>query len=290
MKRGQQIIALVALVIAAVLAARTESIRADQTASPSTQPADFIARLANGVSVQLIGIYDSPSPGKKWWKANGDPLNAEPYLHGGNVIVADPSMIEREFAVKIQTAVHGSSDPATVTWTLLNSGGFATSALTDANGNAIPDLQVKAVRLADDPDGAILRAQIAAGLWTPLCTCQGIGITARGGLFGSYLFSGTFTAQNQTHILVGCSNAMRADIRLLAIDQIGRATVATPVVTSFGDSNMVGEFRVAIPVARISYWLLQYRPFDQWIEIRHISLHRDQKTRVEIVTSDGKTR
>jgi hypothetical protein len=43
---------------------------------------------------------------------------------------------------------------------------------------------------------------------------------------------------------------------------------------------------VNLPQNSIRQWQLQSRPFDQWIEIRGISLHPGQKTNVTIATSD----
>jgi hypothetical protein len=53
---------------------------------------------------------------------------------------------------------------------------------------------------------------------------------------------------------------------------------------------MMGEFRTDVPTALIREWQVQSRPFDQWIEIRHVALHPGQNTKVEIVTSDDGTR
>jgi hypothetical protein len=42
-----------------------------------------------------------------------------------------------------------------------------------------------------------------------------------------------------------------------------------------------------LPVDRVTEYRFQTRPFDQWIEVRYVSVHPGTVTRVEIVASDG---
>jgi hypothetical protein len=43
---------------------------------------------------------------------------------------------------------------------------------------------------------------------------------------------------------------------------------------------------IGIPRGSIKDVELQVRPFDQWVQIDHISLNRGEKTQVKITTSD----
>ena len=78
------------------------------------------------------------------------------------------------------------------------------------------------------------------------------------------------------------------DIRLVAIDRTGRQTPAQGWSSVGNTGGSIGEYSVHVPPSSIKQWQLQTRPYNQWIEIRNISLHRGQSTSVEIVTSDDK--
>ena len=55
------------------------------------------------------------------------------------------------------------------------------------------------------------------------------------------------------------------------------------------DSSLLsdkGEMYVPLPLSSLRELQYRYRPFDPWMEIRNISLHPGQATKVEIVTSE----
>ncbi|MGD0767710.1 MAG: sigma-70 family RNA polymerase sigma factor [Tepidisphaeraceae bacterium] len=277
----------------------TVKLLADQTAPPpaappAAQPAPLdippisSATLSNGVSIQILGISENPSRGKQWWLANGDLLDTPPYARMRARLSPEPGCIAREFAVTVNNSVVGSTDHAAVRWFLSNSRGSSSSDVRDKTGKPTTDIVAEAVVLPDSPAGATLHADVAAGKWTTICTSAGFGSSSQSGPNGSFLFSNIFIVNGQTHIVAAYSGLLptHPDVRLVAIDRAGNIIPAAGTHTAGNDSSFVGEYLVTLPPDSIRQWQLQTRPFDQWIEIRGISLHPNQKTTVTTVTSD----
>ena len=134
-----------------------------------------------------------------------------------------------------------------------------------------------------------MHARVAAGPWKTICTDNEGTQYGLSGLDFSFFFSAPFTVNGRTHLVVGWTGrSSNQDHRLLAIDNSGRQIIAEGVGGAGSNSGSVEEYTVKLPRASISQWQLQARPFNQWIEIRNISLRRDQLTSVKIVTSDDK--
>jgi hypothetical protein len=212
--------------------------------------------------------------------------------------------IARELRLKMNSSLKNSTEVATMIWVIDDCAYVSSGEVSKSGENAM------SIGVRDNPDGATLHAFVAAGPWTTVSRSQGFGQTSQGGLIGSFMFSSVFSKNGQTHILVGYSglrkpvmhqvgdpnsdvttaNDLDPDVRLVAADRGGKQVVAT-AVSSVGDATgRMGEYSVRLPQSSISEWQVQIRPFDQWIEFRHISLHRGQKTAVQILTSDDKVK
>jgi hypothetical protein len=282
----------------------TVRLLADQT-SPPSQPAaqqasasapeaaaklssDLVGRLANGVSIEIVGINENPSTGKQWWAADGKPASA-PYTRIRTTASPEWEYLCRETAVKINRLVSRSSEPATVAWYWLNCNATMSSNL---EGAVDPSVDAEVIRLPDAPAGGILRADVAAGRWKTICTAPGNGQISRGSDQMSFLFSRTFVLEGQTHIVMafidGRTPRPREVMRLVAIDRAGHQIPADGWSSVGGSGGLAAEYAVRLPVASIKQWEMQSRPLNQWIEIRNVSLHRGQPSSVKIATSDDK--
>jgi RNA polymerase sigma factor (sigma-70 family) len=303
----KKIIAAMWLIVASAGAAGisigTVKLLADQTSPPPPQKqdspspqraADLVGKLSNGVSVEVIGINEYPATGKAWWTAEGNA--AAPELHiniHGNI---DPisGYLRREVAVRINHAVAGNPDPATVHWYLPVGGGSSYSNV-ESEGPDHRSIEAAAVGVLDTPQGRVIRADVAAGPWKTACTCPGAGEVVMGGADAAYLFSRAFVIGGETHIIVGTMRtgppqAQYPILRLVAVDRSGRQTVAQGGFGMWQSGSSMLEFTVRLTAGSISAWKLQTRTYDQWIEFRNISLHRDQTSFVEVVTSDDQHR
>ena len=68
-------------------------------ATASASP--FEARLPNGVTVELLGVAESPSKGRPWWRPDGSPLAGRPYDSLDDAMVASQFEIVRELAFRL---------------------------------------------------------------------------------------------------------------------------------------------------------------------------------------------
>jgi hypothetical protein len=257
------------------------------TVMPDAPPISS-ATLSNGVSFEVLGLSENPSAGKQWWLANGDLLTTPPYARMRAKSWPNPGSIPREIAVSINDSVNGSTDPATMAWSVVGEQGASSATAEDRNGKPISGVTAEAVEIPDSPAGVTIRANIAAGRWQTIFTAEGMGQMSEGTPQGSVVFSRVFTIDRRSHIVLAYSGPIsnEQDLRLVAIDTSGNVVPANVFTTGGSQNSFVGEYSVALRPSAIRQWELQTRKFDQWIEIRGVSLHAGQKTNVTVATSD----
>jgi hypothetical protein len=236
----------------------------------------FKVVLANGVSFELLGIAENPSRGKAWWKADGSPLSSPPYSRFDARMDA-PNQLVREVAVLINPALIQASLPADVRWNLVGNGSRSSA---DPHP-AVKGLEASAFIVADDPAGCTVRATVAAGEWATQYTIDGFGnhSESHAGPFGlgkkSFLCGPAITDHGKTRITAVSSGlgGDDLDVRMVAIDDTGRTYPAQTTGFISDSAVIIGEFLSDLPPASIKQWEFQTRPFDQWIEIRHVAVH-----------------
>ena len=257
-------------------------------------PDTFVGTLNNGVSMEVIGVSENPSRRKPWWKADGSPLVLAPYnrMFGSVTPAKGSGRITREVAVVINDQSN-QGEKAEVRWSVVETEGTATGGVQPERQG----LEASAVILEDDPNGFTVRAEVAAGAWTTLFSTVNnpygntssqseaglFGIGARSILWGPALKDGSRTR------IVGAYSGSGADgdFRMLAIDRAGGEHPAHLTNSIGNGSTIIGEFVSDLPIDQIKKWELQNRPFDQWIEIRHVSIHPGKNAGVQIATSDN---
>ena len=245
---------VVALSVAALAGAEAVTLLAQQPPDlPATQPAlpastsnksALVGRLANGVSVEVIGINESPSAGKQWWLVNGDPVDTAPYTRANFPhITPSNGCVVREVVFKINKVVNGSPDPASVSTLMPTRGSYG--------GGPRGDFKATLCELYDEqPGGMTMRAKVAAGPWKTVCTDNETTQYGESGLDFTYFFSAPFTVNGRIHIVVGCTGSSSSeDHRLLAIDTAGRQVVADGVGGAGSSSGSIGEYAVKLPRA-----------------------------------------
>jgi RNA polymerase sigma factor (sigma-70 family) len=253
-----------------------------------SQPAVYRGTLSNGVSFELLGVGENPADGKQWWLANGDLLNTPPFAHLGRNASVSPmdGTILREFAISYGDAVAGSRDPATIGWDVRGSKGIVY--VEDSSPATTEIFQGAAARVPDSPGGVTVGARVAAGPWKTLFTAPGTGHLSEGAANGSILFSGVFVENRMRHIVIAYTGQLpdNQDMRVVAIDRAGNVVRGVDSGSATGQNGYVGEFAVSLQPSAIREWQVQSRPFDQWIEIRNVSLHAALNTNATVVTSD----
>jgi hypothetical protein len=251
-------------------------------------PSKAVGRLNNGVSIEIVGLCQSPSQGRQWWDAGGAPLETRPYAKMNGELQVDPGYLIREIAIKVSDQAADSPDPASVPWSIDNSGGSSSSTPEDAHGHNVMGIEAERMALKDQPGGVTLHASVAAGKWTTVATNFGSGSMSMDTGTQEFIFGAPFRADNETRMVIAATGLQQLDFRLVAIDRNGREHPASGYTSASSRTGLVCEFGVrGVSVNSIKEWRLQTRPYDQWIEIRNISLHSGQITNVQVVTSDS---
>jgi RNA polymerase sigma factor (sigma-70 family) len=254
----------------------------------------FIGRLNNGVSIELVGVCESPSTGNAWWYPDGTPLPRPPYHHMSGRSTPDPRGIAKDFAIRTRNQIKDAMDnPATISWYVQDSTGSSSSTCMDANNQRVPDIEGHTVSLRANLPAAVLRCNVASGPWRTRQSTTNTGNSAMSNNDTVYLFSATFEPKpGETHIVFTRIEKEISDAtRMVAIDLAGKehAMTSRSSITSGGQASRIhsGEYAVHLPAAQIREFRFQSRPYNQWIEIRNISLNLGQETQVQVVTSDS---
>jgi RNA polymerase sigma factor (sigma-70 family) len=302
-----------ALLVAALLGVATVGavslVRAQTPAAPAAPaapsapappvapaPQNFVGRLSNDVSIELIGLSQAPSVGKTWWRADGSPLDQAPCdrVEGGGTIVSGvpaAKQVECEVAVRVGDIVNGNADPASVRWSIEPSIGSMSLFAVHPRWK---DLQMEHFVLRRGGPYT-LRARIAAGAWGTLFDAGTSGQSGGGGGIPGeaimYSISSGFEQNGRTHFVLACGIDQQGDIRsadhrLVVIDNTGNTVAASQIRGSSTALLSTVEYTVSVPLANIRSVQYQSRPFDQWIEVRNVCLDPKQPTQATVVSSD----
>jgi hypothetical protein len=258
--------------------------------SPATPATAVIGRLADGVSVAIIGIHEDMFSPTGWWQANGDPVDVAPCTGMQYRRLNSPGNLVRAMVLQINREVQGSPDPATVDWTMTNTAGWSQRRIENPNPS---NAQGFAVSIFDTPQGSVLHARVASGRWTTIATRTAQGMTGATPGKVSVLMGEPFAIAGNVHIEVAHNNPTSLDdFRLVAFDLDNKEVVLTRTSSAgwVGTSNaaQIEEYTAPVPPAEIHLFEFQTRPFNEFIEIQNISMHANQKTMPLVKTSDGR--
>ncbi|HWB53474.1 MAG TPA: hypothetical protein VG722_04750, partial [Tepidisphaeraceae bacterium] len=213
-------------------------------------------------------------------------------LPGVSLGGSEAHKIECEFAVRIHNNVTASAEPASYEWYVKNSGSSAGSTPQDQHGRSLNDVEGLLAYVADDSAGATLHVDFATGPWKTLIINNVQGSSSISTGQDAYLASEAFETNGQTRVVFGVVSNPQSRTNSQVISAIAVTTSGKEIRGYIASSTSTDKARImeiAVPVAKrdIKEIQLQTRPWNKWIEIRHIALHPDHKTQVQIVTSDG---
>ncbi|HEY7115266.1 MAG TPA: sigma-70 family RNA polymerase sigma factor [Tepidisphaeraceae bacterium] len=288
--------ALVVVLVAAVTVGTLAMVRAadpPQTADKATPaqaaPADHpptTAGLADGVSVEVVGISDYPSAGKAWWRADGSALPAAPYVKMSGML-GDRNQSGREIAVRINDRTAGGPEPASVTWSISPGGSYAGGAAYDRAGRAVAGLEARAYALPRAASGVRLRVDVAMGPWRTKYAAGADGSVAS--IAGEVFNFGTaFEAKGGaefTFTRAGGRGGLDAT-RVVVIDKAGKSHTAQTMRAASSGAVTSGQYHADVLPRDIKELRFQTRPYDQWIEIRNVCVDPAKPMKVETATSD----
>jgi hypothetical protein len=280
--------ALAALLLAAVSA---------QTTAPAPPPptplvlnaGTFAATLKSGLRIEVLALTED---GDAWWSPDGRPLDGPPTKTAG----------ERGKEQKM-TAPHGERI-VKVAWKVTAPAGASASVAASIRGTSAASGSrqdkdtwegVTTARVPDAQDAAPVRIAVAAGPWKTLFTSDGRSVGADNGC----TFSPVMERNGHAAVVVAIpADTLPADRKLEATDKNGKtqATNGSTTATSTppaGKPNtpvhqmILYEF-FNLPADAVSTLTFSARPYDQWLELRNVSLKPtpDATKKIETITSD----
>ena len=127
---------------------------------------EFTATLANGVTVELIGVsYHSTgaklSEPKRWWRPDGSDLDAEPYRHPRRCTTGIPGYYTREFAFRIT----GADEYSCATFNSSGRTNVQPVIPLNENNESIPDLLAFADRFKNSQSEDTIRIGVSIEPW-----------------------------------------------------------------------------------------------------------------------------
>jgi hypothetical protein len=267
--------------------------------TPTTAPADpssLTAKLKSGVQVELVGICEHPSDGMQWWRADGSLMPKAPY-RSVNVMsqFGGDNIVERQVAVRLHVPPNAPKQTLDMRWSFAprgaggSSGGESAVGPSDAEGKPIEGLLARTVGITDDPNGGVLHADIATEPWKTVATAvMPEDHRLKWSQPTPYLLSLPEGDERQTRFSFSGPNPTDRSIRnrIIAIDQAGTEHQLYPTRMMSDPNGREGDFTVRLPLAQIKELWYQERSFDQWVEIRNVSLHAGKQMKPQIITSD----
>ena len=246
----------------------------------SPYPETFVARLPNGVTVELVGVCEHPSEGKQWWKPDGDELLEVPYDEiGGNVY---PNGDEKsfEFAVKLRNlpAEHVNTKVRCEESVGGTAGG---SSSPEKNGKYLSDFRWLATTFPKKLKACTVKVGVAAGQWQSVAESNGKGFGSRGSELGGVSFTKAFEVEDGISITVA-DDILGRPCRVVAITNDGK--VAKPVGSSGSSAGKARQTTAKfnnISLSDIKEFQFQTRPYE-WAEFKNVSLRPGVKTDVQV--------
>ncbi len=246
------------------------------------------ATLGGGVTVTLLGVSESPSAGRPWWRPDGSPLPQPPYARLTNTVdLPGAGQLPREFAYETASPPYSASIRC-----ILPAGSDWTEGLgEDAAG--VGDTANPGLSAAVPNRPAVVRFDVAAGHYHSDLEAPGTGDAGGdipGGVrrIGRTRPDGDGTLVDLTLADAGLPTGI---FEMLVETDAGRAYGGSGVRVETSDPasaerTLKETLRFPVPPNRITSLTLRSRPFDRWVEFRNVSVQPGRPTAVQVVTSD----
>lgn len=190
----------------------------------------FQAILHNGVTVELVGVCEHPSRGKKWWQPDGSQLKEAPYDRiGGNVY---PHQNERayEFAFAL------SNLPTELVNTIIKTKPWGSSAggssTPQKNGKYMDNFRWLATILPSNQKSCDVLCGIAAGAWETVAQSNGKGYSSQGTASGGVIFSKAYEHPANDVSITIADDILDRPCRVVAITDSGGLIKPSPFQSS----------------------------------------------------------
>ncbi|UCF43774.1 MAG: hypothetical protein JSV99_02260, partial [Planctomycetota bacterium] len=237
------------------------------------QQKQFIAKLPNGVTVELVGVCEHPSGGKQWWRPDGVSLGEEVYVEKKGSETDDGRY---GFVVKVD----GPED-LSFSWAGFGgSGGWWGSCdVFEARVGKLEGFEASIARMAQDKTTTTIRIGIAASPWKTVVTHHGKGMSMKEGI----AFASAYQSNGATRIVVTDSLGNELVQRVVAIDNSGNTHPSRGSSGSVSNQNLrqtTANFP-DLKLNRVKEFQFQTRPYE-CVEFKNVSLRPGLKTHVQV--------
>ncbi len=249
----------------------------------SDKRTQFKTALPNGVTVELVGICEHPSKGKKWWRPDGGLLEQKPWEKINGSVSDGWGAKSYEFAFKL---VH--PEGFVPGWYIVfeDSGSMASGGYESSQTGQTSWF---AVALPSDKKDIDITVALATGKWKTRFSREvtpGTGVSAEGSNEGGVAWFSPVESDGKTSIVV--SHSFRDfQTRVVAIDKEGvehSGEYSSGTFKAESDTVTLQAF-FKLPLGQIREFSLQTRPYEKYV-FKNVSLKPNFKTDVQIETEN----
>ena len=241
----------------------------------------FTVNLPGDLTVELIGLCEHPSAGKKWWKPDGSSLAAPPYDEFRGRVRPNSDQTTREIVLRIKNPrkvpLSWKTDPT----------GSAAAETPRAAGDDRVSLSARATAFPRTQRSITVRLDYGVGQWQNVHATTGRGGTNAVGMAIGGVVAAPAIEKDGASVITMSHNIQQMHTRLIAIDTNGREH--TPDKTSSAGAADFKQSTVTfsdLPLERVKEFRLQARP-NLRVEFRNVSLKAGRKTDVQVVFGPG---
>lgn len=244
-----------------------------------------IATLPNGVTVELLGICEYPTTGKRWWRPDGSLVTSDGF---GDFNFNDPYYIPenneytRVFAVKLGGK---DFDEVKLSWNINSLRSSFYPDYEDENTKKLKPVQIIIAKFSKDVQFEDLTIRLAVGSWKPVASggdgrttsSTNDSITDRSVIFHEAVNKDGNLKLSATHLL-----GSDYDCRIVVYDNQGKLHEPLKRSNSGSEMRLCEGYFDNISPDQIKYIGLQARPYE-WTTFKEVSLRPGVKTDVQIV-------
>jgi beta-lactamase regulating signal transducer with metallopeptidase domain len=266
--------------------------RAEPVAPPTGSPSDVtrttaaVARLPNGVRVELIGIHDRAGGEESWWRPDGEFLPVAPYddsaaVHGGTPKTMYEALVRIDAVAGGVFAEMKWSDGDKLVPTFARGIGYGSRPRSDIPRDAD---NLFLVMFHPRSEATHVRIDVGVGLdhaWEPLGALDGRVPYAPVTLPGAVIHPAR-EEEGRTVVTVSHQIVDRA-VRLVAVDRHGFIRQPTKRSDGRRDDGGTYEATFGLPLAAIQEVRVEVQKLT-WVAFKNVSLRPGQKTEVQIDT------
>jgi hypothetical protein len=255
---------------------------ANQTRSSGGSERVFRVELPDGATIELVGVCESPIRSDGWWRPDGVPMPKAPEGEAKDYVGYEPDSIARAFALDIVTDgtanVLGPSPAPGHDWHGQSAGAPIKRRVA---GKIVEKRQI----VAKLPPNArtTIAVDYAGGAWKTVATATkrgtgGMGVPPKGGVVWDYASDENASARIAAAYDVGDEIP-----RIVAVDEQNQEHASQPRgEASVNGVHLLSARFPGLPLARVREFRFQTRTFNHHVEFRNVSLHRGQKSPVQI--------